>query len=254
ARCDRAVYAGTRRRRGGGRPPVGRRPDRFGPRHPSAAEHRTAPGRPGAITRSPRKSGWHTPCRFDRPPRAGLAWTDQTAVRVRPLRRPKKGGESLRPSAGSRGTERTMNRLRWLLACGLLALVPCVIAAPGWRPCTWYRLQHLNARLHGTVLDFTHNHGADHRIYSPALGHPRDLYVYLPPGFDPHRAYPVMIQLHGIAQDEQFFLRTVEVTDRAIACGRLPPLIIAVPDGSIRGKPTTFIPGSFFLNTKAGRF
>jgi S-formylglutathione hydrolase FrmB len=115
-------------------------------------------------------------------------------------------------------------------------------------------LEQLNDRLHGTVLDFTHNHGADRRIYSQALCERRDLYVYLPPCFDPQRSYSVMVMLHGIMQDEQFFLSVVEDLDRAMVCGKLPPFIIVAPDGSVRGSPNIFSVGSFFLNSKAGRF
>jgi hypothetical protein len=46
----------------------------------------------------------------------------------------------------------------------------------------------------------------------------------------------------------------VHLFDQAIACGVLPPLIIAAPDGSIRGKEGYLQPGSFFINTKAGNF
>src|SRR5262249_42649187 len=42
--------------------------------------------------------------------------------------------------------------------------------------------------------------------------------------------------------------------DAAMACGRLPPMIIAAPDGSIRQFPQVFNAGSFFLNTRAGNF
>ncbi len=148
-----------------------------------------------------------------------------------------------------------MSRLRWFVV-GVLAAVgsASAVAGVGLRPCSWVRLVHLNDRLRGSVLDFTNNHGADRRIYSPALDEKRDLYVYLPPGFDANRPYPVMLFLHGIAQDERFFLRAVEDFDRAMACGKLPPFIIAAPDGSIRGWPTVFSPGSFYLNTQAGRF
>ena len=52
-------------------------------------------------------------------------------------------------------------------------------------------LDHLNGKLCGRVVDYTQNHGADRRIYSPILGRPRDLYVYLPPGYDPSVAYPL---------------------------------------------------------------
>jgi enterochelin esterase-like enzyme len=69
-----------------------------------------------------------------------------------------------------------------------------------------HQIERVNRQLHGRLLDFTHNHGADHRIWSPALGQRRALYVYLPPGYDPAHKYPLAIFLHGAAQDEQFFL------------------------------------------------
>ncbi len=90
------------------------------------------------------------------------------------------------------------------------------------------------ARLQGRVLDFTHNHGADNRIWSPALQQKRDMYVYVPPGFDPCKQYPFVLWLHGHSQDEFVFLRDVIVPlDRAIAAGQLPPVLIAAPDGSV---------------------
>ena len=48
----------------------------------------------------------------------------------------------------------------------------------------------VNRQLHGRVLDYTANHGQDRRIYSPALCQKRDLYVYLPPCYDPCKQYP----------------------------------------------------------------
>lgn len=147
-----------------------------------------------------------------------------------------------------------MTGFRGLLIAGALAASAGAVCATGIRPLQWARLTKANAKLHGTVLDFTHNHGADHRIYSPALGERRDLYVYLPPGFDPCRSYPAMILMHGIAQDEQFFLRAVGDFDTAMACGDLPPFIIAAPDGSITGRPALLKGASFYLNTNAGRF
>jgi len=116
-------------------------------------------------------------------------------------------------------------------------------------------LDRVNRRLHGQVVDFTHNHGCDHRIWSEALHQRRDLYVYLPPGFDPHHSYPLVLWLHGFAQDEQSFLeQVVSPLDCAIATGKLPPVIIAAPDGSLNGEPCYFTAGSFFLNSKAGCF
>jgi S-formylglutathione hydrolase FrmB len=116
-------------------------------------------------------------------------------------------------------------------------------------------LEACNRRLCGQVVDFTHNHGADRRIWSPALGQPRDLYVYLPPRFDPNQPYPAVLFLHGFLQDETAFVQyVVEDLDRAIVTGRLPPVIVAAPDGSLNGRASYFSPGSFFINSKAGRF
>jgi S-formylglutathione hydrolase FrmB len=143
-------------------------------------------------------------------------------------------------------------RCGWGLLLALAAAGPA--AAHGW----FSRapdLRRLNASLHGTVVDHTRNHGRDRRLWSPALGEYRDLYVYLPPGFDPARRYPLLLWLHGFAQDEQSFTRDViRPLDQAIACGRLPPLLVAAPDGSFQGKPCLLTAGSFFLNSIAGRF
>src|SRR5262245_13908919 len=80
------------------------------------------------------------------------------------------------------------------------------------------------------------------------------MYVYLPPGYDKCQRYPLMILLHGFVQDERLLLTVAPVLDEAIACGKLPPLIIACPDGTIHGEPNLLAPGSFFLNSKAGDF
>ena len=119
----------------------------------------------------------------------------------------------------------------------------------------YFALDRLNSKLHGRVLDFTHNHGADNRIWSPTLQQKRDLYVYLPPGFDPGLQYPLIVYLHGVAQDEMTFLRdVVPPLDEAIASGRMPPTIIVAPDGSLRGVDCLLTASSFFLNSEAGPF
>ncbi|MFN4259104.1 MAG: alpha/beta hydrolase [Gemmataceae bacterium] len=116
-------------------------------------------------------------------------------------------------------------------------------------------LHCLNQRLAGYVVDYTNNHGCDRRFWSPSLCKPRDVYVYLPPGFDPEHRYPVMFWFHGIGQDEHAFIdRLVELFDQAIVRGELPPLIIVAPDGSIDGRASMLYAGSFYLNSKAGRF
>ena len=143
---------------------------------------------------------------------------------------------------------------------GLMLAVALAGAAPlHARPLErWFHptdeLAKVNRRLHGRVVDYTCNHGGDRRIYSPSLGEKRDMYVYLPPHYSPHQQYPLVIYLHGFGQDEESFLKFVELFDAPIACGTLPPLIIAAPDGSIRGKPSLLNAGSFYVNSRAGRF
>jgi S-formylglutathione hydrolase FrmB len=142
---------------------------------------------------------------------------------------------------------------RWLGAVLLLTLVPAGALARGLRtPIEVLLDRH---RLHGTLVDYTHNQGIDRRIWSESLGQRRDLYVYLPPGYDPHRCYPLIIWLHGFGQDEQAFVHyLVRPLDDAIADGRLPPAIVAAPDGSLNGSPCFGTAGSFFVNSKAGNF
>jgi S-formylglutathione hydrolase FrmB len=146
-----------------------------------------------------------------------------------------------------------VKRSAWLAALIVLVVAARLPGATIFRNST--NLAELNRCLRGHVDDYTHNHGADRRIWSDALQQPRDLYVYLPPGYDPLQQYPVMIWLHGFAQDEQSFLKfVVRPLDRAIACGKLPPLIVAAPDGSLEGGPCLVTAGSFFINSKAGAF
>jgi S-formylglutathione hydrolase FrmB len=143
----------------------------------------------------------------------------------------------------------------WLLLAALVGLAP---AAEAWEiPNLGGRrqLKELNGRLHGQIVDYTHNHGADRRIWSDALQRKRDLYVYLPPGFDPARQYPLIVWFHGILQDERAYLKYLaEPMDQAMACGKLPPSIVMVPDGSLDGSVCYTNAGSFFLNMKAGRY
>src|SRR5260370_35969494 len=139
-------------------------------------------------------------------------------------------------------------------AAVLLLVLSARPASAHLLPRPW-ELERVNHRLHGQVVDHTNNHGRQRALWSPALCEHRDLYVYLPPCFDPHKRYPLIIYLHGFAQDEHSFLRDiVETLDQAIWCGKLPPVIVAAPDGSLRGTDCLFRAGSFFINTKAGAF
>jgi S-formylglutathione hydrolase FrmB len=145
--------------------------------------------------------------------------------------------------------------MRWLGWLGTLLLVPLLPApATAWGGAGC--LDRLNQRLAGHLVDYTHNHGADRRIWSPTLEQWRDLYVYLPPGFDPGRLYPVLIWLHGILEDERALPHegALEAFDAAIAAGRLPPLIIVMPDGNVRGSPTLYGINTHWINSQVGPF
>ena len=77
----------------------------------------------------------------------------------------------------------------------------------------------------------------------------------MPPNYDPNRKYPLGIFLHGAAQDELFFLQAhVRLFDQAIYEGRMPPMILAAPDGSIHGQASFVIPATFWADSKAGAF
>jgi S-formylglutathione hydrolase FrmB len=116
-------------------------------------------------------------------------------------------------------------------------------------------LGRVNRCLHGQVLDFTHNHGRDCRVWSPALCAKRDMYVYVPPDYDRSKKYPLAIFLHGATQDEQIFLKVIaKEFDKAIVSGEMPPVIVAAPDGSLLGRPSYAKIASFFANTDAGLY
>ena len=155
-----------------------------------------------------------------------------------------------------------MSKARWLLALapglilgvGLFVLPSHNAVAIGWRKES-ANIIFINQKLCGQVIDHTANHGKDRRIWSPSLCQRRDLYVYLPPGFDPHQRYPLVVWLHGFAQDEAAFLTEVAPRiDAAMRAGLLPPFIAIAPDGSLEGEPCHAKPGSFFINSKAGKF
>ncbi len=116
--------------------------------------------------------------------------------------------------------------------------------------------QRINRRLAGTVVDYTNNHGRDRRIFSPVLGQWRDLYVYLPPGYDPRHAYPLVVFLHMALVDQRSFLdpRVLEDLDDLILRGEIPPIVLACPDGNYGENDTCRKTHSFFLNGQGGRF
>src|SRR5262249_24214223 len=122
----------------------------------------------------------------------------------------KGGGKSVSfRKRGARGEGTTVRKIAWLCVALLRAGAPLAgVRAAGWRKDS-NQLDVINRRLQGKVVDYTANHGVDNRIWSRSLYQRRDLYVYLPPHFDPNQQYPLMIWMHGFAQDEQSFLEQV---------------------------------------------
>ncbi len=144
-------------------------------------------------------------------------------------------------------------RFRVLMGLALLLLPAVPAQAQTW---SWVSLGLLNHRLGGQIIDHTHNHGVDRRIPSAVLGMPRDLYVYLPPDYDPHRAYPLVIYLHMGYVDEHAFIGLPQIrqVDRMIRNGEFPPAIIACPDGTIDGRNNARSEHSGYMNGVHGRY
>lgn len=116
-------------------------------------------------------------------------------------------------------------------------------------------LERQNRQLRGRIIDYTFNHGVDRRMYSRALDEKRDMYVYVPPNFDPNQQYPLVVLMHGFNDDEHVLLKFVEQFDAAMVDGTFPAMVVVAPDGSIAGRGSLLRGGSFFVNSpRAGRF
>jgi S-formylglutathione hydrolase FrmB len=139
-------------------------------------------------------------------------------------------------------------------SCFTLAFLLCASGVVQAQQGEIHDINKLNQSLAGRVEDFTHNHGRDNRIPSAILGHKRDLYVYLPPGYNPAWGYPLVLWLHGAFVDEHSFFTcgNVEALDRLIASGRCPPMIVACPDGTYTGENRLLSRHSLYVNGAGG--
>jgi enterochelin esterase-like enzyme len=92
------------------------------------------------------------------------------------------------------------------------------------------------------------------RFYSEALHRRADYMVYVPPGYQPTRRYPVYYLLHGMPGQPQVFITLANMDIRldALLAERLVhPMILVYPDGRIRGAVAS---DSEWANTPAGNF
>jgi enterochelin esterase-like enzyme len=86
------------------------------------------------------------------------------------------------------------------------------------------------------------------RYYSSALGKPRRMHVYTPPGYERGRGtYPVFYLLHGAFDSDDAWPsvgRAGFIIDNLIAEGRAEPMVVVMPDGHT----SRFAPGAGGLN------
>ncbi len=147
--------------------------------------------------------------------------------------------------------------INWLPRLVIAVLIGQVTASPARAQIlASNNVDRANGRLSGTVVDYTLKHGSDRRIFSPILGMRRDLYVYLPPGYDPHRAYPLIIFFHMANDDERYFAHStfLKVLDGLISAGAFPPAVVAAPDGLFGQAGRFHRHHSMFINGPNGRF
>jgi enterochelin esterase-like enzyme len=91
------------------------------------------------------------------------------------------------------------------------------------------------------------------RFYSRAAGGENRYLVYLPPGYDRRRRYPVMYLLHGVPGKADVFTTVDPVQVFAnvlLAQHRIKPMIIVMPAG-LQG---TFVGDTEWANTASGRW
>jgi enterochelin esterase-like enzyme len=87
---------------------------------------------------------------------------------------------------------------------------------------------------------------------SKSVGTTRKMQVYTPPGYTNEKKYPVLYLLHGIGGDEtewQRFARPNVLLDNLLAEGKVPPLIVVMPNG--RAQKNDRAEGNVFASAPA---
>lgn len=116
---------------------------------------------------------------------------------------------------------RTPDPANWFAKSGAIPPVSRV-NVPGHEP----RFFDLQAVPHGIIQR--------HTYYASTLAAERELYIYLPPNYDPARAYPILYLLHGRGELANAWLDmgyANRIADNLIAAHRLQPPILVMPLG-----------------------
>lgn len=95
--------------------------------------------------------------------------------------------------------------------------------------------------------------GSIHTLFydSRAASIPRRVHVYTPPGYEdsPRRRYPTLYLLHGSGDDDSSWSsglgRANVIVDNLIRDGKMPPMVVVMPDGHVRAPGKTFPPTAF---------
>src|SRR5579872_4062861 len=78
-----------------------------------------------------------------------------------------------------------------------------------------------------------------HTYYSASMKHEVGYCLYLPPGYASAAGarYPVIYNLHGAGGNELHGFEEAQLLDKGIRAGKLPPMILVMPNG---GKTTMY--------------
>jgi enterochelin esterase-like enzyme len=88
---------------------------------------------------------------------------------------------------------------------------------------------------HGVIVEQTYD--------SPVAGPERRLHLYLPPGYNMGKNYPVLYLLHGGGDSDLDWPtegRASTIFDNLIAQGRAKPMVVVFPDGIVKGSSPMF--------------
>jgi len=143
------------------------------------------------------------------------------------------------------------------LRLALVALALLAVASPARAQLRAFAsADRVNRTLSGRVDDYTRSLFHDRRIDSAVLGQKRDLYVYVPPGYDPRKSYPILLYFHVSRVDEHELIGSGRLLDldRMIVAGEFPPTVVVCPDATISGRNSLLSKNSFNLNGEGGRF